>query len=105
MGSHVKANNYMIKLDAADQTVLRDYPEYVTFETPDAVKLPVPSRTYLGIHAACAKVAHLSGAAEYIDRLHQDMEGGKILDPNGASAYMLEHAIFELQAYGFEITA
>jgi hypothetical protein len=31
----------MYKLDAADQTVLRDYPEYVTFETPDAVKLPV----------------------------------------------------------------
>lgn len=33
------------------------------------------------------------------------MEDRKILDPNGASAYMLEHAIFELQAYGYEITA
>lgn len=49
-------------LQATDPTILRGYPEYVTFTTPDTVNLPVPSPTYLAIHAACAKVAHLSGA-------------------------------------------
>jgi len=92
------------KLEAVDAYILRDYPEYVTFTTPDPVKLPVPSPTYLAIHAACAKVAHFSGAAECIDKFYGDMEDGTILDPNGASAEMLEHAIFELQAAGYEVT-
>jgi len=92
------------KLEAADASILRDYPEYVTFMTTDPVKLPVPSPTYLAIHAAYAKVAHLSGASECIDKFYRDMEDGMTLDPNGASAEMLEHAIFELQASGYEVT-
>ncbi|KAF8905958.1 hypothetical protein CPB84DRAFT_1813942 [Gymnopilus junonius] len=78
------------KLEAADSYVLRDYPEYVTFSTPDPVNLPVPSPAYLAIHAACAKVAHLSGAP--------NMDDSTTLDPNGASAETLEHALFELVA-------
>jgi hypothetical protein len=31
------------------------------------------------------------------------MEDGTTLDPNGASAELLEHAIFELQAAGYKI--
>jgi hypothetical protein len=68
--------------------------------TPDPVKYPVPSRTYLDIHAACAKVAHLSGAGECIDKFYRDMEDKQTLDPDGGSADLLEHAIF-----GLEITA
>ncbi|KAF8059914.1 hypothetical protein FPV67DRAFT_1708679 [Lyophyllum atratum] len=92
------------KLEASDPSFLRGYPDFVTFTTPDAEKLPVPSPTYLAIHAACAKVAHLSGAAACIDKFYQDMEDGKTLDPNGASANMLEHAILELQAAGYGVT-
>ncbi|KXN84498.1 hypothetical protein AN958_12410 [Leucoagaricus sp. SymC.cos] len=80
------------KLEASDPFFLRSYPEFVTFTTPDSKKLPVPSPTYLAIHAACAKVAHLSGAAACIDKFYQDMEDRKTLDPDGASANMLEHA-------------
>ena len=83
---------------------MRDCLEYATFTTPDPVKLPVPSPTYLAIHAACAKATHLSGASECIDKLYRDMEDGTTLDPNGASAEVLEHAIFELQASGYEVT-
>jgi len=93
------------KLEASDPSFLRSYPDFVTFTTSDPEKLPVPSPTYLVIHAACAKVAHLSGAAACIDKFYQDMEDGKTLDPNGASANMLEHAIFELQAAGYGVTA
>jgi len=91
-----KVNTY--KLEAIMPEFLNDYPPYVTFTTPDQEKLPVPSPTYLAIHAACTKVAHLSGARECIDKLYRDMEGSLTLAPDGSSALMLEHAISELQA-------
>lgn len=98
--SQGKVNEY--KLEAAEPWTLRPYPEFVTFTTPDQDKLPVPSPAYLAIHAACAKAAHLSGAAKYIDKFYRDMDDSKILARDGASASMLEHAIFELQARGYE---
>ncbi|KAF8147267.1 hypothetical protein B0H34DRAFT_785840 [Crassisporium funariophilum] len=93
------------KLEAAEPFILNEYPEYVTFTTPDPVKYPVPSPAYLAIHAACAQVAHLSGAGACIDKFHRDMDDSTTLDPDGASAEMLEHAIFELQAAGHPVTA
>jgi len=68
----------------------------VTFTTPDEVKLPVPSPEYLAIHAACAKVAHLSGAGEHIDKILREMEDTKVLSKDGASAEILEHALLPL---------
>jgi hypothetical protein len=85
------------KLESSLLAFLRGYPEYVIFTTPDPVKYPVPSRTYLEIHAACAKVAHLSGAGKCIDKLYEEMEEMQTLDPDGSSADMLEHAIFGLK--------
>ncbi|KIJ17841.1 hypothetical protein PAXINDRAFT_111464 [Paxillus involutus ATCC 200175] len=38
----------------------------MTLRSPDLEKLPLPSPEYLQIHAACAKVANLSGASNYI---------------------------------------
>ncbi|KIK04393.1 hypothetical protein K443DRAFT_52326, partial [Laccaria amethystina LaAM-08-1] len=65
------------KLETAGSYQLHQYPEYVTFTTkfttPDhgddqSLGLyPVPDSTYLYIHAACSKIAHLSGAAQAID--------------------------------------
>lgn len=92
------------KLEAAEPFILNNYPEYVTFKAPDSVKFPVPSVAYLAIHAACAKVAHLSGAGAYIDKFYRDMDDSTTLDPSGASAEMLKHAIFELQAAGRPIS-
>jgi hypothetical protein len=59
-----ETNRY--KLAAVREELLCGLPEYVTFTTPDPVKFPVPNPEYLAIHAACAKIAHLSGAAELI---------------------------------------
>lgn len=88
------------KLEAADPIDLRGYPEYVTFTTPDRVQFPLPSPAYLAIHAACAKIAHLSGAAECIDKFYRDMEDGTVLHSDGASASILEEAIRRLQVGG-----
>ena len=86
------------KLDSPkDGFFTRGFPKYVTFTTPDPVKYPVPSRKYLEIHAACAKVAHLSGAGECIDRHLEDEEDRQTLDPDGGSADLLDHAIMRLE--------
>ncbi|KDR83077.1 hypothetical protein GALMADRAFT_221057 [Galerina marginata CBS 339.88] len=85
------------KIEAADPLVQRQYPEFVTFTTPDSLRFPVPSPTYLAIHAACAKVAHLSGAVACIDELDRDLDDSTTLDPNGASGELLDHAIAKLQ--------
>ncbi|KDR73312.1 hypothetical protein GALMADRAFT_270137 [Galerina marginata CBS 339.88] len=88
------------KLEATERFFLNGYPKFVTFKTPDPVKFPVPSAVYLSIHAACAKITHLSGAGACIDEFYRDMYDSTTLDPNGASAEMLEHALFELRAAG-----
>ena len=45
-------------------------PEYVVFTT-EQQELPLPSPRYLEIHAACCRVAHMSGAADY----YRDLDG------------------------------
>lgn len=59
----------------------------VTLTTPDASKYPLPSPQLLALHAASAKVSHLSGAGEYLDHIWQDpeMENISVLAHNGAS--------------------
>lgn len=49
---------------------------------------------YLAVHAACAKIAHMSGAATYVDKFYPNMEDRMILDLNGASAKLLEKYYF-----------
>ncbi|EGO01682.1 hypothetical protein SERLA73DRAFT_70852 [Serpula lacrymans var. lacrymans S7.3] len=66
----------------------------VTFTTQDTEKLPLPSPEYLKIHAACARVAHLSGTGEHIDKISSELEDHNVLSEDGASADALEHALF-----------
>jgi hypothetical protein len=49
-------------------------PDVVTFTTSDPVLLPLPSPQLLALHAACAQVAHLSGAREYINKYYEEMK-------------------------------
>ena len=64
----------------------------MTFTTPNPATLPVPSPELLALHAACAKVAHLSGAGEYIDKIDRDIEDLGVLSYDGASSNILNHA-------------
>ena len=66
------------------------------FTTPDPVKLPLPSPDLLALHAACAQVAHLSGAGEYLDRILEDMEQMDVLAHDGTSSDVLYHALMTL---------
>ncbi|KAJ3748142.1 hypothetical protein DFH05DRAFT_1534083 [Lentinula detonsa] len=67
-------------------------PEFIEF-TSSYPKLPLPSPDLLALHAVCAKVAHLSGAGEYIEQLDRNVEELCVLAADGQSFYTLEHAL------------
>jgi hypothetical protein len=47
----------------------------------------------LALHATCCKVAHLSGAAEYIDMTYRDADEMGVLAPDGTSGDVLGFAL------------
>lgn len=67
-------------------------PDTITFSTPDADTLPVPAPRYLQLHAVCARVAHLSGAAEYVLDVLDRVESGDtvVLAEDGSDAHVLD---------------
>jgi hypothetical protein len=67
--------------------------EFVTFSTSDPEHLPVPSPDLLALHATCCKVAHLSGAAEYIDKNWDDLDETGVLAYDGSSGDILNHKL------------
>jgi len=79
------------------QTVRKSYqvPGEVTFTSPDPSVLPYPSQQLLALHSACAKVAHLSGAGEYIDKVDRDTDDLDVLATDGSSSAVLTHALLK----------
>ena len=71
-----------------------------SFPRPAARHLALPSSRYLEIHPACCKVAHTSGAAEYLDRVMRDAEQIGVLAEDGGSADVLSYAMSRLVAPG-----
>ncbi|KAF6750357.1 hypothetical protein DFP72DRAFT_1072372 [Ephemerocybe angulata] len=67
----------------------------IELKTPDPEKCPLPSLRYLEIHAACARVAHFSGAGTYIYKhlWKDDGEMPPVLDADGSSAWLLAHLL------------
>ncbi|TEB29329.1 hypothetical protein FA13DRAFT_674769 [Coprinellus micaceus] len=57
----------------------------VTFTSTDPA-LELPDGRYLKLHAAICRVAHMSGAAEYMDKHDRDLEELSVLAPDGSSA-------------------
>jgi hypothetical protein len=71
-----------------------DSPRYTTtFTTADLKTRPIPSVHYLRLHAACARVAHKSGAATYIEDLARDIARLTVLAEDGSSAGVLAAAL------------
>ncbi|KAI0717850.1 hypothetical protein C8T65DRAFT_737652 [Cerioporus squamosus] len=71
------------------------FPREVTF-TSTSENLPLPSPDYLRIHAACCRIAHLSGAAEYLGKIYRDEEYLDVLASDGTSAPVLDHLLGRL---------
>lgn len=70
--------------------------QFVTFSTSNPENLPVPAPELLALHATCCKVAHLSGAAEYIDEIYRDADEMGVLSADGASGDTLSYMLLSL---------
>lgn len=64
--------------------------------------LRVPEARYLQLHAACAKIAHASGAADLIDDFFLEYETMKTLSADGSSSELLGQAL-RLTAFPNEV--
>jgi len=84
-------NQYCIK---SFHRLLR-FDRLVEFSSPDPERFPVPSPKLLALHAACCKVAHMSGAAEYLDKYDRDLDDLHVLASDGTSFAVLDYAIWE----------
>ncbi|KAK0438741.1 hypothetical protein EV421DRAFT_1969948 [Armillaria borealis] len=74
----------------------------VTFTTPDPEVLPLPSPVYLAIHAACCRIARMSGAADYVDKVLREKEE---LRARTASMGILAEDGSSMDLFGQYITA
>ena len=70
-------------------------PAIVTFHAQAG--LPLPDPRYLALHATCARVAHLSGAGEYIDAFDRDIDTTRVLAKDGSSAKLLAEALSSIR--------
>jgi hypothetical protein len=63
-----------------------DIPDQVTFESSHP-ELMTPDHGILKLHTVCSEVAHLSGAAEYIEQVLDDIDEGatSVLAEDGSS--------------------
>ncbi|KAI6038610.1 hypothetical protein EDC04DRAFT_2693017 [Pisolithus marmoratus] len=91
------------RLEAIGKYLIVGYPEYVTFSTPDPKKYPLPSPTYLAIHATCAKIANHSGVHAYIAEMSSRLEDDCVLAEDGGSADLLDEAILSYMSDAFPV--
>lgn len=59
----------------------------VEFPTLEESNVEPPNPAYLKVHAAFAKILHLSGAAEYIESVERDVEMEDTLRPDGRTDF------------------
>jgi len=73
----------------------------VTFESSQP-GLDLPDPRYLRMHAACCRVARLSGAAGYVEDILDDLDEGKtkVLSEDGSSGTLLDFALFMSKGLG-----
>jgi len=80
------------RMAGTDPIILFELPTVVAFSSPDEDEFPLPDPRYLALHAACARVAHLSGAGEYNAMILRDIEAIGVLSKDGSSD-ALYHAL------------
>lgn len=84
------------KVGARDNVLPLGFPKYITIPAnpePPAKPYPLPNPYYLRIHAACARIAHLSGVDHYVNAFLQDLDNAYALASDGSSLPLLETAL------------
>ena len=85
-----KNNTYRMRTLDPRIMVLQNLPAnpVITFTSTDP-SLPVPNPEYLKLHAAVCRVAHMCGAAGYLDQEDRDFDRTGVLARDGSSANYL----------------
>ncbi|KAL4251999.1 hypothetical protein ABKN59_005834 [Abortiporus biennis] len=65
----------------------------VNYQESLGAQVPLPNPRYLQLHATCCRIAHLSGATEYLTQIHQGIEELPVLSQDGGSADVLSLAL------------
>ncbi|EJD47732.1 hypothetical protein AURDEDRAFT_86599 [Auricularia subglabra TFB-10046 SS5] len=75
-------------------TLSHEIGDIIKFEVhgPDPT-LALPDPRFICLHAICARVAHMSGAAEYFEKVEREDDEQAVLAPDGSSAHILEERI------------
>ena len=91
MSSDVGKNDtYILRTLGPGMGILSHLPAVpiITFTSTDP-SLPLPNPEYLKLHAAVCRVAHMSGAAGYLDQEDRDVDRIGVLACDGSSANLL----------------
>lgn len=64
-------STYAIRTSPGVPLLCKNNPATLTSQHPD---LPLPNRTFLAIHAACCRIADLSGAATYLAKALEPLD-------------------------------
>jgi hypothetical protein len=87
-----KANEGYIRHFVGPKPHVDGAPMVVEF-TSEFEKVPPPDPILLALHAICARVAHMSGAAEFFDQLERDAEEMEALALDSSSTPPLSSLI------------
>ena len=87
-----KGHEKYIRLFAGPKPHVNGAPMVVEF-TSQFEEAPPPDPLLFVLHATCARVAHMSGAAEFFDQLEWDAEETDVLAFDGSPAPLLSHLI------------
>ena len=97
------ANIHQYNICTSDAALLALYriPSFtVQLHDHSGAALPLPDPALLALHAACAKTAHMSGAAEFFDALDWEDEDSAVLASDGASYGLLFEKLQSLEVLG-----
>ena len=73
----------------------RDAIEFKNYSSEPEVKMP--SKRYLKLHASCARIAHLSGAANIVEKWDRESDESHVLASDGSQVHVLEYALMGIQ--------
>ena len=79
--------------------MIRDLPATVTF-TSQHPSYELPDPRYLKMHAACCRVAHMSGVTGYVADILDDLDEGetRVLSEDGLSGKLLDFALLAMRS-------
>ncbi|KDQ18928.1 hypothetical protein BOTBODRAFT_184748 [Botryobasidium botryosum FD-172 SS1] len=90
---------YCVRAIGAARGYLEELPSNTT-EISGQNGHPRPDPRYLCTHAACCKVANLSGAGQYVEQILRDIErGSSVPSEDGNTAELLLHALSRVSAH------